>query len=29
VVTVAAAFTGKIHEQFGSGDTDLLRGLRD
>ncbi|HVX32526.1 MAG TPA: hypothetical protein VHA80_05225 [Solirubrobacterales bacterium] len=29
VVTVAAAFTGKIHERFGSGDTDLLRGLRD
>jgi hydrogenase-4 component E len=29
VVTVAVAFTGKIHEHFGSGDTDLLRGLRD
>lgn len=29
VVTVAAAFAGKIHERFGSGDTDLLRGLRD
>jgi hydrogenase-4 component E len=29
VVTVAAAFTGKIHGEVGSGDTDLLRGLRD
>jgi hydrogenase-4 component E len=29
VLTVAAAFTQKIHEQVGSGDTDLLRGLRD
>jgi hydrogenase-4 membrane subunit HyfE len=29
VVTVAVAFTGKIHEHLGSGDTDLLRGLRD
>lgn len=29
VVTVAVAFTGKIHERVGSGDTDLLRGLRD
>lgn len=29
VVTVAAAFSRKIHEEVGSGDTDLLRGLRD
>lgn len=29
VVTVATAFAGKIHERVGSGDTDLLRGLRD
>lgn len=29
VVTVAAAFTRKIHEEVGTGDTDLLRGLRD
>ena len=29
VVTVAAAFSEKIHEKLGSGDTDLLRGLRD
>jgi hydrogenase-4 component E len=29
VVTVAAAFTQKIHGALGSGDTDLLRGLRD
>jgi hydrogenase-4 component E len=29
VITVAVAFAGKIHEHFGSGDTDLLRGLRD
>lgn len=29
VVTVAAAFTQKIHERVGSGDTDLLRALRD
>lgn len=29
VVTVAAAFTQKIHDEVGSGDTDLLRGLRD
>ncbi|MGV1050362.1 MAG: hypothetical protein ACOYD4_17765 [Solirubrobacterales bacterium] len=29
VVTVAAAFSEKIHEQVGSGDTDLLRRLRD
>jgi hydrogenase-4 component E len=29
VVTVAIAFAGKIHQRLGSGDTDLLRGLRD
>jgi hydrogenase-4 component E len=29
VVTVAAAFTRKIHAEVGTGDTDLLRGLRD
>jgi len=29
VVTVAAAFTQKIHAELGTGDTDLLRGLRD
>jgi hydrogenase-4 component E len=29
VVTVAAAFTHKIHTEVGTGDTDLLRGLRD
>lgn len=29
VVTVAAAFTHKIHAALGTGDTDLLRGLRD
>lgn len=29
VVTVAAAFTQKIHAEVGSGDTDLLKGLRD
>jgi hydrogenase-4 component E len=29
VVTVAAAFTHKIHAEIGTGDTDLLRGLRD
>lgn len=29
VVTVAVAFTRKIHAEVGSGDTDLLRGLRD
>ena len=29
IVTVAAAFTQKIHGEVGSGDTDLLRGLRD
>ena len=29
VVTVAAAFAQRIHGALGSGDTDLLRGLRD
>lgn len=29
VITVAAAFTQRIHGTLGSGDTDLLRGLRD
>lgn len=29
VITVAAAFARKIHGEVGSGDTDLLRGLRD
>jgi len=29
VVTVAVAFSQKIHEEVGTGDTDLLRGLRD
>jgi hydrogenase-4 component E len=29
VVTVATAFTQKIHGEVGSGDTDLLRELRD
>ena len=29
VVTVATAFTQKIHGEVGTGDTDLLRGLRD
>jgi hydrogenase-4 component E len=29
IVTVAAAFTHKIHGEVGSGDTDLLRALRD
>ncbi|MGB7587764.1 MAG: hypothetical protein WBM00_03560 [Solirubrobacterales bacterium] len=29
VVTVAAAFTQKIQSEIGTGDTDLLRGLRD
>jgi hydrogenase-4 component E len=29
LLTVAVAFTRKIHEEVGSGDTDLLRGLRD
>jgi hydrogenase-4 component E len=28
-VTVAVAFSEKIHEQVGTSDTDLLRGLRD
>ncbi len=29
VVTVSTAFTQKIHGEVGTGDTDLLRGLRD
>ena len=29
VVTVAAAFTHRIHYELGTGDTELLRGLRD
>jgi hydrogenase-4 component E len=29
VLAVASAFGSKIHEEFGSGDTALLRGLRD
>lgn len=29
VVTVAAAFTQRIHIELGTGDTELLRGLRD
>lgn len=29
VVTVGAAFTYKIHGELGTGDTELLRGLRD
>lgn len=29
VVTITAAFAQKIHAEVGSGDTDLLRGLRD
>jgi hydrogenase-4 component E len=29
VVTVAAAFTRRIHAALGTGDTELLRGLRD
>jgi hydrogenase-4 component E len=29
VVAVAAAFAQRIHAEFGSGDTELLRGLRD
>lgn len=29
VVTVAAAFTQRIHGELGTGDTELLRGLRD
>jgi hydrogenase-4 component E len=29
VVAVSVAFAGKIHERLGSGDTDLLRRLRD
>jgi hydrogenase-4 component E len=29
VVTVAVAFTQRIHLELGTGDTELLRGLRD
>ena len=29
VVTVASAFAQRIHEDLGTGDTELLRGLRD
>ncbi len=29
VVTVASAFLGRIHAELGTGDTELLRGLRD
>ena len=29
VVAVAAAFTRRIHGELGTGDTELLRGLRD
>jgi hydrogenase-4 component E len=29
VVVVAAAFTWRIYGEFGTGDTELLRGLRD
>ena len=29
VVAVAAAFTRRIYEELGTGDTELLRGLRD
>jgi len=29
IVTVAAAFARKIHGELGTGDTDVLRGLRD
>jgi len=29
LVAVAAAFAHRIHAEFGSGDTELLRGLRD
>ncbi len=29
IVAVAVAFSQKIHGEVGSGDTDLLRGLRD
>jgi hydrogenase-4 component E len=29
IVSVAAAFTAKIHEQLGSGDSSLLEVLRD
>ena len=29
IVTVAAAFAQRIHTDTGTGDTELLRGLRD
>ncbi len=29
IVSVAAAFAAKIHEQLGSGDSSLLEALRD
>jgi hydrogenase-4 membrane subunit HyfE len=29
IVTVAAAFAQRIHSDLGTGDTELLRGLRD
>jgi hypothetical protein len=29
VVTVAAAFAHRIHGELGTGNTELLRGLRD
>ena len=29
VVAVAAAFATRIHDELGTGDTELLRGLRD
>jgi hypothetical protein len=29
VVTVASAFAQRIYTEFGSGDTELLRGLHD
>ena len=29
VVVVAVVFTRRIHGEFGTGDTELLRGLRD
>jgi hypothetical protein len=29
IVSVAAVFSAKIHEELGTGDTTLLGGLRD
>jgi hydrogenase-4 membrane subunit HyfE len=29
IVTVAAAFTRQIHSELGTGNSELLRGLRD